>query len=297
MSRRAKQTGLQAATLKTMTARLSAPVLVLLAITLILFNKIEQQTVERLRVMTMDGLAPVIATAARPFAVVAESLDGVVTLRDLKAENIRLYEENVKLQQWYQTALRLQAENKSLHDLLNLQVDPEMTYISARVIADPGGAFVKSILLPIGSQDGVTKGSAVLSGQGLAGRVTEVGARASRVLLVTDLNSRIPVLVQNTRHKAILAGKNRDLLQLERLPLNSGVEVGARLVTSGDGGLLPADIPVGIVTEVSAEGVFVRPLAPLDQLLYVQVVNAQLDPALATGIISSDPSLHRMRGR
>lgn len=288
MAQRHKKNGLQTATLSSMTARVTAPVLVLLALTLMLFNRVDHASVQHLRVAVMDVVTPVFSVVSRPFIALAESIDGVTTLHDLKAENIRLQEENTKLRQWYETALKLQAENQSLRELMNLQVDPALTYVSARVVADPGGAFVKSILLPVGKSAGIAEGSAVLSGHGLIGRISEAGRNASRVLLITDLNSRIPVVVQNTRHRGIVAGKNTDTLMLERLPADSGVSVGSRIVTSGDGGVLPPDIPIGVISKVTSDRIEVTPLADLDRLSHVQVVNTDINAALVQGVISGD---------
>ena len=180
----------------------------------------------------------------------------------------------------------MQGENESLRQLRNVKTDPAMAFVTARVISDAGGAFVKSVLLPVGAHDRVQKGSAVMSGQGLVGRVMEVGQSASRVLLVTDLNSHIPVVLQGTRIKAILAGQNKDLMKLEHLPPDSGLVVGTRVVTSGDGGQLPPDLPIGTIVSIGGDGVLVGPLSDMDGLSYVQVVNADLDQSLLTGEIS-----------
>jgi len=138
-------------------------------------------------------MVPVLAFVSDPAARFADSFDGIRTMRELKAENIRLKAENTRLHQWYEAALRYKAENQSLKDLLNVKADPALTFVTARVVSDPGGAFVKSALLPVGSGDGVARGNAVMSGQGLVGRIIEAGKRSSRVLLVTDLNSHIPL--------------------------------------------------------------------------------------------------------
>lgn len=246
--------------------------------------------VEKLRVAVADAAVPVMAAISQPFETLADSFSGIKTMRQLKAENIRLKAENERLQQWYEAALKYQAQNKSLQDLLNVKADPAMSFVTTRVVSDPGGSFVKSVLLPVGMTDSISKGNAVMSGRGLIGRVTEVGERSSRVLLVTDLNSRIPVIIQNTRTHGILAGKNTDTLRLERLPIDSSLSVGQRVVTSGDGGQLPPDIPIGTITEVGPGGVVVQPLTDLDKLTYVQVINAQTDPALISGEITPSAS-------
>jgi len=261
-------------------------VLILLAATLMILHRADSLPTERLRTAMMDTAAPVLSAVSAPVSAAIDRIDSVTTLRDLKAENIRLEEENAKLRDWYESALKLQAENQSFRELLNVKADPSLTFVTARVIADVGGSFVKSVLLPVGAADKVQKGNAVMSGHGLVGRVTEVGQTSSRVLLVTDLNSRIPVIVQNTRIKAILAGKNQDLMKLERLPPDSGMTIGTRVVTSGDGGQLPADLPIGTIVSVNADGVWVKPLSDIDRLTHVQVVNADVDQTLVTGEIT-----------
>ncbi len=253
--------------------RATPAVLILLALSLIALHRADALPVERIRVAMMDMAAPALTAISAPFSAAIDSIDGVTTIRNLKAENIRLREENIKLTQWYESALKLQAENQSFRQLLNVKADPAVTFVTARVIAAAGGAFVKNVLLPVGLRDGVQKGNAVMSGHGLVGRVTEAGERSARVLLITDLNSRIPVVIQNTRTKAILAGKNQELLKLERLPPDSGMTVGTRVVTSGDGGQLPSDLPIGTIVSIGPDGVWVRPLSDIDRLDHVQVVN------------------------
>ncbi len=272
--------------MKIVSSRVAPAVLVMVALSLIVFHKTAALPIERLRVALTDVVAPVLSAVSQPFVSASESFEGLRTLRALKAENIRLREENEKLKEWYEVALRFQAENQSLHDLLNVKADPSFKFITTRIVSDPGGSFVKSALLPVGRLDGVHKGNAVMSGRGLIGRVTEVGRHSSRVLLVSDLNSRIPVTIQNTRTRAILAGKNEDMLKLERLPLDSGIVVGSRIMTSGDGGQLPPDIPIGTIVTAGPDGVFVKPLADLSALSYVQIINTDIDPALETGDIS-----------
>ena len=258
-------------------------VLVLLAVTLLAVHRSDIVPLEGMRTAVTDAVTPVLSAITAPFSKAADSFDGVSSLRQLKAENIRLTEENARLSEWYEQALKMQAENKSLRDLLNVKADPEMTYVTTRVVSDPGGSFVKSVLLPVGRADQVQKGAAVMSGHGLIGRVMEAGRHSSRVLLITDLNSRIPVMVQNTRTRAILAGKNKALLKLERLPIDSGLTLGQRIVTSGDAGYLPPEIPMGTIVGIGRDGVLVKPLADIDALSHVQVVNTDIDQSLSTG--------------
>ena len=275
--------------LKTVTVRATPAVLVFLSLILMVLYRAHTLPVQKLRTAVMDVTVPVLSAVATPIGNFVSNVSGVASLQNLKAENIRLKAENARLQKWYEAALELKAENESFRQLLNVKADPAMSFVTARVVSDAGGAFVKSVLLPVGTRDHVQNDSAVLSGQGLIGRVVEVGTDASRVLLITDLNSDIPVIVQGTRTRAILAGENGALMRLERMPPDSGMTVGTQVVTSGDGGQLPAGLPVGTIVSVSAKGVWVKPLSDLDRLVYVQVVNAALNPALATGDIAPAP--------
>ena len=265
--------------------RATPALLLLLSITLIIFHSTNSKVVERIRASTIDVISPFLSITSAPVTSVINSIDDVSAFQDIKADNIRLKSENEKLKKWYEAALKLQAENRSFRDLLNVKVDRTLSFVTSRIISDAGSSFVKSVLLPVGTNDKVRKDSAVMSGQSLIGRITEVGATSSRVLLVTDLNSRIPVIIQNTRTRAILAGKNTDLLRLERLPQDSGITIGTRVVTSGDDAQLPAEIPIGTIVAVNAEGVWVRPLSDISKLTYVQVVNSDIDQTLVTGEI------------
>src|SRR3546814_20081845 len=84
--------------------------------------------------------------------------------------------------------------------------DPAMSYLTARVVGDPGGAFVRTVLINAGERNGVETGQAAITGDGLAGRVAEVGHRSARILLLTDINSRVPVAVGTARARPALAG-------------------------------------------------------------------------------------------
>jgi rod shape-determining protein MreC len=145
--------------------------------------------------------------------------------------------------------------------------------VTARVIGDSGGAFVRSVLVNAGTAQGISKGQAAVTGKGLAGQVVQVGYRSARVLLITDINSRVPVLVEGSRKRAILAGDNGILPRLTFMPVNASVVPGDRVVTSGHGGVFPPGLPVGRIT-VADDGVLrVAPFFELDRLEYIRLVD------------------------
>jgi rod shape-determining protein MreC len=114
------------------------------------------------------------------------------------------------------------------------------------------GPFLRTILVNAGSEQGVLKGQAVVDDRGLLGRIVGTGRKSSRVLLLSDLNSRIPVIVEGANLKAILAGDNSDRPTLEYLPPGSRLVAGARVLTTADGGALPPGIVVGVVVKGQA---------------------------------------------
>jgi len=263
--------------ISTILQKLAPALFIVLSIALIIFSNINKDLIKNMRTYVIDVISPVLTLSSAPVISLVNSIDDVSALRDLKAKNIFLEGENKKLTKWYGVALKLQAENKSLRDLLNVKPDKTLNFITARVISDAGTTFVKTILLPIGTNDKVENGDAVMSGQGFIGRIAEVGNKSSRVLLITDLNSRIPVIIENTGTKAILSGKNKNLLKLDYLPHDSPIIIGSRIVTSGDGEKLIPDIPIGIIISSNIDGVWVKPLSNIPKLKYVQVINTNIN--------------------
>ena len=143
-----------------------------------------------------DALAPIYAFVAGPLGAIRESGTDVSNLIALTAENARLRQENERLRQWQSMALALDAENRRLKANLHWVPDPAPSFITARVVADAGGVYARAVLLSVGPNHGIAKGEIALDERGLVGRVTEVGKRSARVLLFTDLNSRIPVILR-----------------------------------------------------------------------------------------------------
>lgn len=247
--------------------------LVVAAFGLMLLGKADVLLAERIRTQVTDALAPILDVLSRPIATVSDVVDQVRELASLREENAGLREDKVRLLQWQTVARRLEAETKALRALLNFVPGPEASYVTARVIGDTGGAFAHALVLNAGFRAGVRKGQAVVTGDGLVGRVAGVGTRSTRVILITDLNSHIPVLVERTRTRAILAGDNSEVLRLIRLPPGAEVSPGDRVVTSGHGGAFPPGLPVGVVASVSDAGIGVQPFVERSRLEYVRVVD------------------------
>jgi rod shape-determining protein MreC len=119
-----------------------------------------------------------------------------------------------------------------------------------------------------------------MTGEGLVGRVTEVGERSARVLLITDINSYVPVVLESSRDRAALAGDNSERPRLLFLPNNAKPQVGERVTTSGHGGVFPAGLPVGVIVSTGDGGVRVQPFVDLDRLENVRLVEYGLGGTL-----------------
>lgn len=242
-----------------------------------LVGKMEPAAFERVRAQVTDAVAPILDAASRPLDYVHDMVGEGKTLLALRAENARLSSERDRLLQWQAIARKLESENKALRELLNFVPTGEAKTVSARIIGDAGGAFARTMILNAGSKAGVRKGQAVITGAGLVGRVQEIGLHSSRLLLLSDLNSRIPVVIESSRVRGVVAGTNGDTLRLVHMPPDAVAEPGDRIVTSGHGGALPAGIPIGVVAAVSESGIVVEPFVDPSRLEIVRVLDYGLD--------------------
>ncbi|MSO75357.1 MAG: rod shape-determining protein MreC [Alphaproteobacteria bacterium] len=248
-----------------------------------LIGKIETVLVEEMRARVGDAVAPLLGAISRPIATVKRVGEQVDELVSLRLESERLRDDNARLLMWQALAQRYEVENRRLRDLLNLVPDPAASFVTAPVIGDTGGPFLRNLLLGAGARDGVQRLNVVMSGQGVVGRILQVGERSARVLLLTDLNSRIPVLVGGGGERAVLAGDNTDQPQLFYLTSEAEIAVGDRVVTSGLGGVFPAYLPVGVVTRVTGRTARIQPYVDGRRLTYVRVVDYRIVPPPEAG--------------
>lgn len=236
--------------------------------------RIDNIRVERFRADLIDTVAPSLEWTARPAAAAARMVADFQSYARVYRQNAELRAELQRMQGWREAALQLEQKNAELVALNNVRLSPRLAYVTAEVLADSGSPFRQSVLVNVGRADGVTDGAAVVDGLGLVGRVAGVGERTARVLLLTDGSSRAPVAVGAAGQRAILAGDNRPAPALDFLEQADEVRPGDRVVTSGDGGLLPPEIPVGQVRAAPDGRLRVTPTADTRRLDYVRVLRA-----------------------
>jgi rod shape-determining protein MreC len=215
----------------------------------------------------------------------------------------QLERENRDLQQWRELAQRLAERNARYEALLRMPADSfgegaDIDHsIAAQLVLDSGGPFTRTLVANAGADHGVRVGYIAVNENGLIGRVVSVGHRSARVLMVDDYNSRIPVMGEASRVRAVLAGQANsppDLytrpfeMQSPRLDFIVGAQAlreGERIITSGDGGLFPRGIPVGVAHH-EGDGAWRVALAasqrPNDFVRIVPVVGGDLPETTAT---------------
>jgi rod shape-determining protein MreC len=267
-----------AAPLRVLWRRFSFAFLCLLCLSFILLGRLNPWAIEQARLRVTDASVPLFAALSQPlvaFEKLVGSVRGAFALYD---ENQNLKAENSRLMQWQTLALKLQSENQQLQKSLNLAPKTAPSFITAELVARPIGPFSNTVVVNAGSKQGVRTGIAAFAQQGLVGRVTDAGVSASRIMLLTDMSSRIPITIERTRDRAILAGDNTKSPKLLYLPPESGVVVGDRVVTSGHGGVFPSGLAIGVVAAIDdQDGIRITPFADLDRLDYVQLVDYQVD--------------------
>ncbi|MCY4230558.1 MAG: rod shape-determining protein MreC [Alphaproteobacteria bacterium] len=222
-----------------------------------------------------DILAPVLRTVTLPMQAARDVGSNLGRIAALTEENARLREENARLRQWQALARRLDGQNRELRRLLRFDVGEATSMVTARVIADTGGPYARSLLMDAGRRQGVRPDQAVVSGEGLIGRVMSAGLRSARVLLITDRRSHVPVLAGADRIHAILVGNNSARPHLRFLPRNAALTEGEVIVTSGRGGVFPPGVPIGDIGTPTGPDAVVEVMPHVDwtRLEFVRVID------------------------
>lgn len=270
--------------------RILVGLLVLLLLAVFLLWRIDSPRVERFRTALIDRVMPSFDWAMAPVTHATTMVQGFQSYQSLYQQNQELREELKQMRGWKEAALRLEQQNAKLLDLNQVRLDPKLTHITGVVMADSGSPFRQSVLLNVGARDGIRDGWAAMDGIGLVGRISGVGRRTARVILLTDTNSRIPVVVQPSGQKALLSGDNSAEPPLEFLEKADLVRPGDKVVTSGDGGVFPAGLLVGEVIQKPDRRLRVVLAADYERLEFLRVLRSHdLEPITDPGGLVTPP--------
>ena len=244
----------------------------------------EASVFRKARESVLDATAPILAIFAGPANMISQAFGSINEYINVVEENRALREENAELRQWMEEALALRELISVYEKLQSYQPSPDYIPIDAHVIGDSNDAFVKSMVINAGRDREIGIGMAVVNEAGLVGRVIEAGRAAARILLLTDVQSRIPVVIETSNEvinaapggpislsdpaqvaelrrgvEGILVGRTNAMPVISFTDRISDVpiEVGQRVFTSGAGGVIPRGIPVGVVESVDEEFIII----------------------------------------
>lgn len=257
--------------------------LFVIALLLILVHKIDLGLISGVSKGVFFISAPLIHTAVLPAEGLSYAYKKTAEIISVYEENERLREENGELFLLKDRMKALQAENAILKKLLHHIDVPNTRSYTARVIAENGNAFANSLIIYLGNAYPYVKsGYAVVNTAGLIGRIDIVSGRYARVTLITDINSKIPVVSQKSRDRGILAGNNGRELSLIFTPLLAELHKGDLLVTSGIGGGLPPDIPVARIKRAGVDNITAVPLFTPSDIEIVKIIAYDVLPDAET---------------
>ncbi|NBR91027.1 MAG: rod shape-determining protein MreC, partial [Rhodobacteraceae bacterium] len=225
--------------------RLLLGVSVLLLLGVFLIWRIDSPRMERFRAQVVDRVVPNMDWMMAPVSGAISLVRDFQSYQRLVEQNQELRREVQQLKMWKEAAVQLEQENARLLDLNKVRLDPQLTHVTGVVLADSGSPFRQSVLLNVGTRDGIIDGWAAMDGIGLVGRISGVGNNTSRVILLTDTSSRIPVRIQPSGQSALIMGDNTRAPPVNFIENPDTVRPGDRVVTAGDGGVFPAGLLVG----------------------------------------------------
>jgi len=254
--------------------RIVIGMLVVLLGGIFLIWRIDSPRVERFRAALVDRFVPSFEWALAPVTKVAGMIDSFQSYASLYDQNQELRRELQKMKAWKEAAVQLEQQNAKLLAQNQVRLDPKLTSVSGVVMADSGSPFRQSVILNVGARDGIVDGWATMDGLGLVGRISGVGQGTSRVLLLTDASSRIPVTIQPSGQRAMLVGDNSPAPPLEFIEAPEQVRPGDQVVSSGDGGVFPAGLLVGQVALGTDNRLRLRMAADYERLDFLRVLRS-----------------------
>ena len=258
-------------------SRVILVILILVSVFLLLSSLYSAQAsvFKKAREGVLDATSPVLELFSGPVAYVNGLVGYVAEYFSVLEQNEALRRENAELRQWMNEALELRTLVASYEGLQSYQAPPEATPIDAYIIGEANDAFARSMVINAGRRKNVETGQAVVDTDGVVGRVVHTGANASRVLLLTDVQSRMPVYIEGADVDGILVGRTRAKPAISILESADEIEIlpGQRVLTSGADGVLPRGLPIGTVDAGAGDDVLVDLYANYTRTRMVRVIN------------------------
>ncbi len=263
----------------------------------------EASVFKKAREAAIETASPILEFLSGPIGWIEDRLGAFSDYFRVLEQNKALREENEALRQWEEEARSLRAVIAALEELEAYEAPPQAKPINAFVIGEANDAFVHSMIVNAGAKDGVIRGYAAVDERGMVGRIVDVSPNAARILLLNDVQSRIPVFVEGSYVEGILAGRStaRPSIAITKLANGDLIQPGQRVVTSGAGGILPRGLQVGVIAEVNEKEATVALAADYARSRMVRIINYKFPdveptplgapvPAAAAAEIASGPA-------
>ena len=272
-------------------ARLVLVAMIIMLLAIFLFWRIDNPRIEKMRMAIIDVVAPNFAWVAIPVTGTVNLVRSAQSYNSIYRQNQELRREIQQMKAWKEAALSFEQENARLLNLNKVKLDPKFTHITGVVLADSGSPFRQTVLLNVGARDGIIDGWAAMDGIGLVGRISGVGDRTARVIMLSDNSSRIPVTIEPTGQYALMVGDNSSRPPIDFVENLEAVRPGDRVVSSGDGGVFPAGLLIGQVVQSSSGRLRVRLAADIQRLEFLRIIRHEpREKILTTGSLVGVPS-------
>lgn len=258
-------------------AQLPLIIVLALAVVLVLVGKSQTTLFDTARMHITDWMAPALSRVRAPLDGAERWLGSIGEIFSVYEQNLKLKQENARLLQWRNTSVVLEGRVRHYENLLKAVPEPELNGVLARVIGRASRPFLRTMVLDAGTNHGVKPGQGVMDENGMIGRLYLTGKYTSWVILLTDINSRVPISIAPGRVQAVLAGDNSASPRIDLLAPTVKIKAGDQVVSSGDGGLLPHGLPIGTVV-ADGDGFRVALLADAAQSESVEILNFARPP-------------------
>ena len=250
--------------------RFSLFALTILSIVLIFLETLEFKPLNSIRSFVKDVVYRGALIATYPLKSFSSFYQFMENHINLYSNYKELITENKELKNNISKSDFLELENSQLRKLIDEQAVSSSDLVSARVMLDKQSPYLNSFVINIGSNKNIKNGMAVLDGKNFIGRTVDVNFFSSRVLLVSDLNSKIPVLSEPSGNHAILSGHGTSEPTLEYLSENHTIQDGDKVYTSGKGGIFTPGLAVGKV-KINKKKIKVLLFSDLSQITFVNI--------------------------
>jgi rod shape-determining protein MreC len=249
------------------------PLFIFICLIFIITSKINHQISNNISMTIVEYSTPITRAICAPFNAMVDVFVNFQELMNIRKRNVSLMQENQKLKSLYIKSLNIHQENQEIKKVVNYAAPQSSQFVVAHLISKPHQIFSRSVFIDAGENHQIKEGNIVTGNNALVGRIDQVSGNRSRVLLATNINSRIPVLISGATIKGILAGNNSDLMEILYLEKDHPVKVGDMVFTSGDGDAIPAGILVGVITKTDQRHAYAKMIENVKNLDVVSIIN------------------------